>query len=456
MCWVALDRGLKIARRYGFDAPQKKWEKEKNAIKEEVLKKGFNKKLNSFVQRYGSEDLDSSLLLIALMNFLPIKDDRIQGTIAACEKGLLKNGFLLRYQAEDGLAGEEGGFLLCNFWFVECLALSGDMKKAKEVLESTLKAANHLGLFSEEFDRTNNEMLGNFPQAFSHIGFINAVTAILNVEFNAQKTKTQTSWLDHIAKLLPGKIVLNKTQGEVALINKDIAGKLKSILNDLQGAFFDVNAGRVNYNKMKAAKSYSDYKNEVRKLKAFDLRCLKNDDQKKAFWINIYNIMIIHGVIELGINSSVREVLNFFGRIGYEIGGFFFSPDDIEHGILRANYPHLGTKRRAFSLWDKRREFKVNNFDPRIHFALVCAASSCPPVEFYGAEKIDRQLDVAGRSFLNRRGIVLDKRRMLFCCQKFLNGMLEILDLQKYRLSNSQLIFPRQKLRIIFGRIKTS
>ncbi len=200
MCWVALDRGLKIARRYGFNAPFDKWENEKDAIKAEVLDRGFNKKMNSFVQRYDSEEMDSSLLLIVLMNFLPIIDDRIQGTIAACEKELLKDGFLLRYQADDGLEGEEGGFLLCNFWFVECLALSGNIKKAKEILKNTLKASNHLGLFSEEFDYKNNEMLGNFPQAFSHIGFINAVTAILNVEFNTQKIKTQTSWLDHSVK----------------------------------------------------------------------------------------------------------------------------------------------------------------------------------------------------------------------------------------------------------------
>ncbi len=409
MCWVALDRGLKIARRYGFSAPFEIWEKEKEAIKEEVLRKGFNKKMNSFVQRYESEDLDSSLLLIALMNFLPITDDRIQGTIAACVKELLKNGFLLRYQADDGLDGEEGGFLLCNYWLVECLALSGNIKKAKEVLRNTLKAANHLGLFSEEFDYKNNEMLGNFPQAFSHIGFINAVTAILDVEFNLQKPKTQTNWLAYISKRLVGKIILNKTKGNLSPPENDIAGKLKSILNNLQGAFFDVNQGRVNYDKMKVSISYGEYQIEVRKLKTFDLGTLIDEDKKKAFWINIYNIMIIHGVIELGINSSVKEVFNFFSRIGYVIGDLFFTPDDIEHGILRANQPHPGTMLRAFAALDKRKEFALKNLDPRIHFALVCAASSCPPVEFYDAKKLDKQLDVAGRSFLNRRGIVLNK-----------------------------------------------
>jgi GH15 family glucan-1,4-alpha-glucosidase len=152
MCWVALDRGLKIARRYGFEGEIELWEKTAREIKGEILNKGFNQKLNSFVQHYGAQALDSSLLVMPLMGFLPINDPRVQGTISAIQKNLLKDGFLLRYNLEetgDGLKGKEGAFLFCNFWLVECLALSGKTDEAYQLLQNTLGAANHLGIFSE-------------------------------------------------------------------------------------------------------------------------------------------------------------------------------------------------------------------------------------------------------------------------------------------------------------------
>jgi GH15 family glucan-1,4-alpha-glucosidase len=411
MCWVALDRGITVARRFGFSAPLERWSKERDAIRAEVLELGFSPARNSFVQRFGSEQLDASLLLIPLVNFLPVSDSRVQGTIDACLADLVREGFVRRYLAEDGLEGEEGGFVLCNFWLIECLALSGRIEEAEKLLVKTMTAANDLGLFAEEYDHKRGEMLGNFPQAFSHIGYINAVSALLAGKAPAETKDTELSLMQWLQKLVPLQITLNTDTEEPGRPAAGIDAELKKSLGRLQGAFFDTRQGRVDYGAMKISESFGQYRSLAAALRRFDPATLSTDGQKKAFWINIYNILIIHGVIALDIRRSVLEIINFFGRIGYEIGGAFFSPDDIEHGILRKNRPHPAFPLRPFGSSDPRLRLSVQEFDPRIHFALVCASSSCPPVEFYDPDMIDQQLDIAARSFINRRGMELDIER---------------------------------------------
>jgi GH15 family glucan-1,4-alpha-glucosidase len=181
MCWVAIDRGIKIAERHKLQAPLEQWNKTRDKIKEEVLEKGFDKGRNSFMQSYGSKEIDASLLLLGLMDFLPMEDERIQGTISTCRRHLMDGGFVRRYKTSDNLKGSEGAFVLCNFWLVECLALSGNIQDAEALLEKSIEASNSLGLFSEEYDPRKKQMLGNFPQAISHIGFVNAVTTLNHV-----------------------------------------------------------------------------------------------------------------------------------------------------------------------------------------------------------------------------------------------------------------------------------
>jgi GH15 family glucan-1,4-alpha-glucosidase len=424
MCWVALDRGIKIARRYGFEGEIEIWEKIAQEIKNEVIEKGFNPELNSFVQHYETKALDASLLAMPLMGFLPIKDPKVQGTIAAIIKYLARDGFLLRYnlgETDDGLLGEEGAFLFCNFWLVECLALSGKIDQAKDLLKKTISAANHLGLFSEEYDFKNKQSLGNFPQAFTHIGLINAVNTILAAEHPTYDQKAKVTFIQKLKKLIPIKLVLNFSKEVTKESTATIAADIKKGFNYMQGAFFDVPTGRVNYEAMKKSEAYQNHLTLSKKLNAFDLSLLKTDQQKKAFWINIYNIIIIQGVIELDVQNSVKEVSNFFRRISYNIGGYNFTPDNIEFGILRKNAAHPLLKLREFGWFDKRKKLQIEKADPRIHFALVCASSSCPPIEFYHPEKIDEQLDLAARSFLNRRGAVLDKeKKILYLSQIFM------------------------------------
>ncbi|NTU90780.1 MAG: DUF547 domain-containing protein [Chlorobiaceae bacterium] len=407
MCWVAIDRGITIARRFGFSAPIERWSKERDDIRKDVLTRGFSEELNSFVQCYDSRHLDASLLLLPLVNFLPVSDTRIQGTIDACMKHLMRDGFVRRYLADDGLEGDEGGFLLCNFWLIECLALSGRIEDAERLLARSMTAANDLGLLAEEFDPLSNRMLGNFPQAFSHIGYINAISALLAGRAPAESPDTELTLMQWLQRLIPLQITLNTSA--IAAHAKDLPVdiELKRVLGGLQGAFFDTKRAKVDYSAMKRSDSFARYLNLAASLRSFDLSSLVTDQRKKAFWINIYNILIIHGVIALDIRHSVLELVNFFGRIGYDIGGTLFSPDDIEHGILRMNRPHPAFPVRPFSSGDPRLRHLIEHFDPRIHFALVCAASSCPPVEFYDADKIDMQLDIAARSFVNRRGLEL-------------------------------------------------
>ncbi len=418
MCWVALDRGMTIARRYGLDAPLAQWQKVADDIKREVLEKGYSANANSFTQRYGSDELDASLLLLPLMKFLPVDDWRVQSTISEIRENLMKDGFLKRYKVQDGLKGEEESFLICNFWLIECLVLLGQVEEAKEIFNLTGKAANHLGLFSEEYNAQNGEMLGNFPQAFSHIGYINAAISILNAEKKKVKEKKNAPSLSmKMRKLIPTRVFLNHKQKGLTETSAEISTQLKILLNTLQGAFFNTEEGKVNYQEMKRSKSFQEYLELTKRLNNFNPFILKDDDQKKAFWINIYNILIIHGVIELEVQRSVMEIVNFFRRIGYFIGGLFFSPDDIEHGILRSNHKHPLLPWKQFSRNDQRNQLIISKFDPRIHFSLVCGASSCP-IEFYDEDKINRQLDISARSFLNRRGIILDSKKNILYLSK--------------------------------------
>ncbi len=175
MCWVALDRGIKMAQAKSFQAPLAEWKKVAAEIKESILSRGFNPELNSFVQSFDSEILDATNLLIPFVNFLPPTDERVLGTIEAVKKHLLVgHGLVLRYQSADGLPGQEGSFLLCSFWLVKALSLVGKIDEAEHLFKQVLSYISSLGLLSEEVDGATRKLIGNFPQAFSHIGLINS------------------------------------------------------------------------------------------------------------------------------------------------------------------------------------------------------------------------------------------------------------------------------------------
>jgi GH15 family glucan-1,4-alpha-glucosidase len=184
MAWVALDRAIKHHEIYDGKGDVKRWRKERDQIHQEVCEKGFNKKLNSFVQSYGSRQLDASCLRIVMVGFLPPDDPRIRGTVEAIEKHLMKGGFVLRYdttKTDDGLPPGEGVFLACSFWMVTNLWLVGRKDDAITLYERLLKLQNDVGLLAEEYDPNHKHFVGNFPQALTHIALIQAAYTISGI-----------------------------------------------------------------------------------------------------------------------------------------------------------------------------------------------------------------------------------------------------------------------------------
>ena len=178
MCWVALDRAIRLAETFGQTEPVARWKRVAEEIRAAVLSRGFDDRRGSFVQAFGSPELDASALRIPIVGFLPPNDPRVRSTIAALEATLDHHGFLRRYEGDDGVGGEEGAFLLCSFWHVEALARAGEMERALRQWQSLLEAAGPLLLFSEEYDPVGRRPLGNYPQAFTHIGVLRAALAL--------------------------------------------------------------------------------------------------------------------------------------------------------------------------------------------------------------------------------------------------------------------------------------
>ena len=409
MCWVALDRGITIARRYGFPADLEKWERARLQIKKEVLEKGWNEGKKSFVQHYDTDALDASNLLMPILGFLPFGDPRMVSTIEAIRGELEHDGFLYRYLGEDGLPGREGTFLLCTFWLVQNLIGLGRWEEAENLLRRMERTTNHLGLFSEEYDLHWKEALGNFPQAFTHIGYVNSVVALRKAQSRRMIPKAQRSEQSIWKPLRLGKRTLNDGDPRQELSVKKIALKLKDSMNVLRGAFFQ--GDRIAYEEMECSKTYREYLELSYSLKGRKLEDLETREERLAFWINLYNVLVIHGVVALGIRDSVKEVARFFQRVQYQIGDMFFTPHEIEHGILRGNRRPPASLFRVFRGKDARSQWTIEPMDPRVHFTLVCASSSCPPIEVFTPENLEKELTVSGQTFLNAGGVKIDKKR---------------------------------------------
>jgi len=215
-------------------------------------------------------------------------------------------------------------------------------------------------------------------------------------------------------------ILLNGGTPSNVSLEQPIDIALTLAMSDLKAKFIDAEKGAVRYKSIRGSEEFQRYKDLTGGLRSFDLHALKDRGQRLAFWINIYNTAVIHGVIELGLEQSVKEVPRFFDRITYEIGGFHFSLNEMEHGLLRGNRRHPYQLLRPFRKRDVRLEFAIVPLDPRIHFALVCGARSCPPIGFYEAEQIDFQLDLAAMSFINSPQVkILPEEKTVFISMIF-------------------------------------
>jgi GH15 family glucan-1,4-alpha-glucosidase len=178
MAWVAFDRAVKTVEKLGREGPVDRWRATRDEIKADVLANGFNEKVGAFVQSYGSDRLDASVLLMPLVGFIPTRDPRMVSTIEAIQQNLMRDGFVERYRADeenvevDGLPPGEGVFLPCSFWLVAVLARLGRLDEAVELYERLLSLRNDLGLLSEEYDPERGRLVGNYPQAFTHLALV--------------------------------------------------------------------------------------------------------------------------------------------------------------------------------------------------------------------------------------------------------------------------------------------
>jgi GH15 family glucan-1,4-alpha-glucosidase len=183
MCWVALDCAVELAGTLHAHDRIDAWTAMRERIRDAILERGWSEKAGAFTQAFGSDDLDASALMIPIVGFLPAADPRVRSTIDAIAERLTDaHGLVYRYRASDGLAGEEGTFLLCTFWLAQAQALAGEVERARATFAQAVAYVNDVGLLAEEVDPASGELLGNFPQAFSHIGLVNAAWAISQAE----------------------------------------------------------------------------------------------------------------------------------------------------------------------------------------------------------------------------------------------------------------------------------
>ena len=185
MAWVAFDRAVKDVERFGLDGPVDRWRGLRDELHGEICARGFNRSRNAFVRSYDGSEVDAAILVMAEVGFLPPTDPRILGTLAAIEEDLLRDGFVDRYRTDtgvDGLPRGEGAFLLCTFWLADNYALTGRSDDARRIFENLLSIRNDIGLLAEEYDPIARRQLGNFPQAFSHLGLINTARNLTQAE----------------------------------------------------------------------------------------------------------------------------------------------------------------------------------------------------------------------------------------------------------------------------------
>jgi GH15 family glucan-1,4-alpha-glucosidase len=187
LCWAALDRGIRLADECMRRAPTRRWKQSRDKLRKTIERRGYDRKRGVFVQAFDRPDLDAALLLLPTVEFVAWDDERMLRTVAAVREELdAGDGLLFRYRRRDGLPGREGAFLCCSFWLVECLARAGDLEEARALFDRTLGRTNDLGLFSEELDPRSGELLGNFPQALTHLAHVDAAVALAEVESGLQ------------------------------------------------------------------------------------------------------------------------------------------------------------------------------------------------------------------------------------------------------------------------------
>jgi GH15 family glucan-1,4-alpha-glucosidase len=191
LCWVALDRAVRLAHDAGMPGDLAHWRRTRDAIRAAILTRGYDRRLQTFTQAFDTPALDASALVIPLVGFLPPTDSRVRSTVRRIQDELTSNGLVYRYLTDDGVPGGEGTFALCTFWLVDNLALAGHVQEARELFERLLGYANDLGLLSEEINPISGELLGNYPQGFTHLALIRSALNIAKAEARGPEERAE-------------------------------------------------------------------------------------------------------------------------------------------------------------------------------------------------------------------------------------------------------------------------
>jgi GH15 family glucan-1,4-alpha-glucosidase len=187
MCWVAFDRAVKIATLLKRESYIGKWTVLRHSVKDDILKKAWSKEKKAFTQYYGSQDMDASVLLMENYGFIDAKDPKYKSTVLTIQKELEHDGLMFRYKNQDDFGTPKSAFTICSFWMINSLFKIGKKKEAREKFDKLLSYSNHLGLFSEDIDFTTKSMLGNFPQAYSHLAIVETVLNFTDSKFDEEE-----------------------------------------------------------------------------------------------------------------------------------------------------------------------------------------------------------------------------------------------------------------------------
>lgn len=288
-----------------------------------------------------------------------------------------------------------------NWMLAQGLRRYGYSLKADSLQKDLLQLPIRFG-FYEYFDSFDGTGYGTKNFSWTAALFIDLVE-----EFYLSQKKTGVGLTRRVMAFFSNGIILNEGDKIPDVPLENLSNELMHNIKKLRNRFYDTKRGRVDYHTLKKSAEYLQYHLLTNGLQKFDPSTLLGRREKIAFWVNLYNSIVIDGIARLGIEQSIKEVASFFSYVKYDIGGCHFSSDDIEHGILRGNARPWFRPRKQFGILDKRKEWVVSPVDPRIHFALVCGSRSCAPIDYYETQNIYDQLDEAAKSFVNSSEVVI-------------------------------------------------
>ena len=434
-------------------------QKTKRAIKEKLFRK--ERKIFDFYDIVGKKllDVDSAAGFIPLFGGAATKEQA-----SDIYDYLNSTGFCALHQGNcytiPNYDTQKKGFERENYWrgpvwininwmIMQGLRKYGYIQKADSIAKDILQLPIRFG-FYEYFDSFDGRGYGSK-------GFSWTASLFIDTAYETYLKKGEEKAFPKIRKMLWSDVVLNdeldlNIEYNDLLSKGPLAQTMLLKIRNISAGYYS-NEGRVDYGSIKGSNEYAEFKKLATLLKNYDIGLLNDEKERLAFWINLYNTIIVDGIISLRVKGSVKELPGFFKRVKYRICGFKFSPDDMEHGILRANTRAPMRPLRQFSPSDQRKGFSLKSCDPRIHFALVCGSRSCAPIKFYSSEGIYDELELAAKNFINSSEVIIipEEKRILISLifkwyEKDFGGRSGVLDfIERYTVDDDKREFLKKE-----------